>query len=126
AQAHTLMQQLAQQQLFQVLAESSLAYDPRLGLYRYDVRSSLDIKDLGGSTRLFLDGETGALVATWLPTGAAGGDTIITWLSNLHMASVGGMTYKLAMSLAGLGVAMLSVTGVLIWLRKRSARRKSG
>lgn len=124
--AQDLMQEQARLHGFSLLGESSLAYDPVRGLYRYDVRSSLDIKGLGGSTRLFLDGETGALVATWLPTGAAGGDTIITWLSNLHMASVGGMTYKLAMSLAGLGVAMLSVTGVLIWLRKRSARRKSG
>jgi hypothetical protein len=64
---------------------------PVRGLYRYDVRSSLDISDHGGSTRLFLDGATGTLVALWLPTGAAGGDTFITWMSNLHMASVGGM-----------------------------------
>lgn len=124
--AQDLMQEQARLRGFSLLGESSLAYDPVRGLYRYDVRSSLDITDRGGSTRLFLDGETGTLVATWLPTGAAGGDTFITWMSNLHMASVGGMTYKLAITVAGLGVAMLSVTGVLIWLRKRSARRKSG
>lgn len=124
--AQDLMQAHASLRGFSVLGESSLAYDPVRGLYRYDVRSSLDINDRGGSTRLFLDGETGTLVATWLPTGAAGGDTFITWISNLHMASVGGMTYKLAITLAGFGVAMLSVTGLLIWMRKRSARRKSG
>ncbi|KGH27902.1 PepSY-associated TM helix domain-containing protein [Comamonas testosteroni] len=124
--AQDLMQENASLRGFSVLEESSLAYDPMRGLYRYDVRSSLDINDRGGSTRLFLDGEAGTLVATWLPTGAAGGDTFITWISNLHMASVGGMTYKLVITLAGLGVAMLSVTGVLIWLRKRNARRQSG
>lgn len=125
AQAHSLMQQLAQQQKFQVLAESSFAYDPRVGLYRYDVRSSLDIKDEGGSTRLFMDGDSGALVATWFPTGTAGADTLITWISNLHMASVGGLAYKLLITVTGAGVAMLSATGVLIWLRKRAARKKS-
>lgn len=124
--AQDLMREQAWLRGFSVWGESSLAYDPVRGLYRYDVRSSLDIVDHGGSTRLFLDGETGSLVATWLPTGAAGGDTFITWMSHLHMASVGGMAYKLAITLAGLGIAMLSVTGVLIWLRKRSARRKTG
>lgn len=123
-QAQNLMQEQASLHGFSVFGESSLAYDPVRGLYRYDVRSSLDVMDRGGSTRLFLDGETGALVATWLPTGAAGGDTFITWMSNLHMANVGGITYKLVITLAGLGVAMLSITGVLIWLRKRNARRQ--
>lgn len=123
-QAQNLMQEQASLHGFSVFGESSLAYDPVRGLYRYDVRSSLDVMDRGGSTRLFLDGETGTLVATWLPTGAAGGDTFITWMSNLHMANVGGITYKLVITLAGLGVAMLNITGVLIWLRKRNARRQ--
>lgn len=123
ARARVLMQAQAAQHGFELLGESSLAYDPSRGLYRYDVRSSLDIKDHGGSTRLFLDGHTGALAATWFPTGAAGGDTLLTWLSQLHMATVGGLAYRLLVTLAGLGVAVLSVTGVLVWMRKRSARR---
>lgn len=122
--ARELMQEQAALRGFTVLAESSLAYDPSRGLYRYDVRSSLDIKDRGGSTRLFLDGDSGVLVATWFPTEAAGGDTFITWMSNLHMASVGGLAYRVAITLAGAAVAVLSVTGVLIWLRKRRARHK--
>ena len=122
--AQVLMQDQATLHGFSVRAESSLAYDPLRGLYRYDVRSSLDIKDRGGSTRLFLDGDSGALVATWFPTGAAAADTLITWISNLHMASVGGAAYKVAITLCGAGIAMLSITGVLIWLRKRQARQK--
>lgn len=120
--ARELMDAQAAQRGFTVLGESSLAYDPQRGVYRYDVRSSLDIKDRGGSTRLFLDGNNGALVATWLPTGAAGGDTLVTWISNLHMAAVGGAPYKVAITCAGVGVALLSATGVLIWWRKRRAR----
>ncbi|MDR6215863.1 PepSY-associated TM helix domain-containing protein [Paracidovorax wautersii] len=121
--ARELMHTVAAQRGFTVLAESSLAYDPGRGLYRYDVRSSLDIKDQGGSTRLFLDAGTGALVLAWLPTGGAAGDTFVTWMSSLHMAAVGGWPYKLAVTLAGAGVALLSVTGVLIWRRKARARR---
>lgn len=122
--ARALMQAQAARHGFSVLRESSLAYDPVRGLYRYDVRSGLDIKDRGGSTRLFLDGNSGALVSTWFPTGAAGGDTFITWISSLHMAAVGGSAYKIAMTGAGAGIAMLSITGVLIWLRKRRARAR--
>lgn len=123
ARARNLMQVQAARHGFTVLGESSLAYDPRRGLYRYDVRSTLDIKDRGGSTRLFLDGDSGALAGTWFPTGAAGGDTLTTWLSTLHMAALGGMPYRLFVTLAGIGVAVLSITGVLIWARKRRARR---
>lgn len=122
--AQVLMQHQATLHGFSVRAESSLAYDPLRGLYRYDVRSSLDIKDRGGSTRLFLDGDSGTLVATWFPTGAAAADTLITWISNLHMAAVGGAAYQVAITLCGAGIAMLSITGVLIWLRKRQARQK--
>ena len=122
--AQVLMQDQATLHGFTVRAESSLAYDPLRGLYRYDVRSSLDIKDRGGSTRLFLDGDSGTLVATWFPTGAAAADTLITWISNLHMAAVGGAAYQVAITLCGAGIAMLSITGVLIWLRKRRARQK--
>ena len=46
----------------------------------------------------------------------------MTWATMLHMAQVFGLPYRVATSLLGLLVTMLSVTGVLIWLRKRSAR----
>jgi uncharacterized iron-regulated membrane protein len=39
------------------------------------------------------------------------------------MAHIGGLPFRVAMTLMGTVVAGLSVTGVLIWWRKRQARR---
>jgi len=120
--AQRYMRQEGVRRGFTIESESSISYDARRGLYRYDVRSSLDIKDTGGSTRIFIDGETGVLAATWLPTGGAAGDTLTTWLTNLHMAAVGKAAGKLAISALGVAVSALCITGVLLWWRKRRAR----
>lgn len=107
-----------------VEAEKALIYDPARGVYRYDVRTSADIRHRGGHTRLVFDGDSGALRGLWLPTGAASGDTISTWLATLHMAALGGWPVQLLICVMGLAVAMLSVTGIVVWLRKRRAGRR--
>jgi len=120
--ARRLMAQQAHEHGFEVHAEKALIYDPVRGLYRYDVRSSRDIRSPGGNTRMAMDGASGAFKGLWLPTGAASGDTIKTWLTNLHMASMWGWPMKLFLCVLGLVVTVLSVTGVVIWERKRRAR----
>lgn len=122
-QARLLMAQQASDRGFVVAAEKSLLYDPQRGVYRYDVRSSHDIRDHGGHTRMLIDGNSGALRGLWLPTGAAAGDTVTTWINTLHMSAMWGWPLQLLVFLLGLVVAMLSVTGVLIWLKKRRALR---
>lgn len=111
---------------FTVHAEQLLTYDPQRSVYRYQAKTSLDIRDERGATRVVFDARTGALQLVRLPTGAASGDTIRTWLTSLHMAAVWGMPFRLFVCVMGLVVAMLSVTGVLIWARKRSARLRTG
>ena len=121
-----LMAERAIEKDFSVLRETALVHDPRTGLYRYQVMSSRDIRAHGGSTRLLFDADTGAFRGLWLPTGAASGDTLRMWLTSLHMALVGGIVaglpMKLFVSAMGLIVAMLSVTGVYVWWKKRRAR----
>ena len=41
----------------------------------------------------------------------------------VHSGRIFGIPGRILISAMGLGVAMLSVTGVMIWLRKRRARR---
>lgn len=119
----SLMAQAAAERNFRILSEETLVYDPSKGLYRYDVLSSLDPRDQGGATSVYFDANTGVQRHLWLPTGEAAGDTIRIWLAALHMAAVWGAPFKLFVCLMGLAVSMLSVTGVLIWWRKRQARR---
>lgn len=110
---------------FTVREETLLAHDPRRGphgAWRYQVRSSRDIRDRWGSTQVVFDANTGELQYLWLPTGAAAGDTIRTWLTSLHMAALWGMPFRLFMTGMGLSVVLLSVTGVWIWARKRQGR----
>lgn len=117
-----LMAEQAERLGFTVNREDSLAYTATHRLYRYDVHSSLDLRERGGSTQVYFDGNTGALRAVWLPTGGAAGDTVRTWLTSLHMAALWGMPMKLFVCAMGFVVAMLSVTGVIIWARKLRSR----
>lgn len=121
--ARRLMAQQAREKGFAVLRETTLIYDPLRGIYRYHVESSRDIRDHGGgSTSIIFDATTGAFKSLWLPTGAASGDTIRTWITSLHLAALWGIPMKLFVCVTGLVVAMLSITGIVIWIRKRSAR----
>lgn len=123
--ARTHMATLAQHERFQILEENALAYEASLGVYRYSVRSSRDVREHKGLTTLFLDAGNGQPITSWLPTGKASGDTIRSWISALHMASMWGWPYKLLVCMLGLAVGMLSVTGVLIWRRKRQGQRQA-
>lgn len=99
-------------------------HDRLRGVDRDVVRSSRDILEQGGWASLVFDADTGEIKNLWLPAGAASGDTIRTWLTSLHMDIVWGMPFKTFTTLIGLGVAMLSVTGVLIWRKKWQGRRR--
>lgn len=112
----------AQRLQFTVLEEQNLAYDPHKVLYSYSVKSSADIRDKYGSTRLYFDANTGDLKFTYLPTGRYAGDTVTHWLTGLHMAQVWGLPFRIFVCAMGLVVAMLSVTGVVVWLKKRRGR----
>lgn len=119
-----LMAEEARSQGFAVLWEDALTYDPLEAQYSYRVHSDRDLSQHWGSTQVRFNADSGALVRVWLPTGAASGDTIRTWITSLHMAALWGVPFRLFVCALGLGVAMLSVTGVVIWSRKRQGRVK--
>lgn len=115
----------ADSQAFAVRGEHWLAYDPRANLYRYTVRSTLDIRTRSGATHVFFNASDGALRGAQLPSGQASGDTITLWLTSLHMAALWGWPLKLAVSLLGMAVLLLCVTGWIIWRKKARARAVS-
>ena len=125
AQGRQLMDALARQHAFTIIEENALAYERGLGVYSYNVRSSRDVRAHKGLTTVFFDAASGRQLATWLPTGAASGDTIRSWISALHMASMWGWPFKMFICAMGVLVAGLSVTGVLIWRRKRQGQARA-
>jgi uncharacterized iron-regulated membrane protein len=109
---------------FEVLAERRLVFEPELGAYRYQVQSSLDVSDSYASTSVHFDARDGHLLAFDAPTGQNAGQTLTTWLYQLHFGSVRGLglPYRVFVCLMGLAVAVLSVTGAWVWWVKRAKR----
>lgn len=114
-----LMTQAATEQGFTVEQPMSYWLDRAHGVYVYSVRSNLDIQDKHGATQLFFDANTGEQRLLLLPSGQYNGNTVTAWLLALHTANVFGLPYRILVCVLGLAIIMLSVTGVIIWLRKR-------
>lgn len=99
-----------------------LGLDRENNLYEYRIHSSRDVGDRYGQTFFWFDAVTGELRSMILPTGHRAGNTLTTWLIDLHTANIFGLPYRVFVCLLGLAITMLSVTGVYIWLKKRRAR----
>jgi uncharacterized iron-regulated membrane protein len=122
--ATKLMQQAANKHGFTIERPFALSYDSVRGVYEYRVRSSLDVQDVGGTTRLVFDGDNGTMKLLLLPTKQFSGNTVTSWLLALHEGNIFGMPYRIFVCVLGLAVVMLSVTGIYIWLKKRKARNQ--
>lgn len=117
-----LMSEQARQHDFAIERPLALYHLRAKGLYEYRVRSSRDIGDKAGSTSILFNSRSGELKNVSLPTGQRSGTTLTTWLVELHMANLFGLPYKIFVCVMGFVIAMLSVTGVYIWWKKRAAR----
>jgi uncharacterized iron-regulated membrane protein len=120
--AERLMAEQADKHGFTVEQPVALRLDRARGVYAYFVRSSRDIQDKRGRTRVFFDADSGTLKLVALPTGQYAGNTITSWLIALHDANKFGLPYRIFVCLLGLAIAMLSATGVYVWWKKRRAR----
>lgn len=69
-----------------------------------------------------LSATNGNLLAIYLPTGLASADTVTQWLIAVHKAKVWGLPMQIFVSAMGLLVVGLTVTGVIIWFKKRKSR----
>lgn len=121
ATAERLMREQAERYGFTIEKPVALYRQPERARYHYRVKSSLDVGY--AATAVHFDLYSGRLLDVYLPTGHHSGHTATTWLSALHEAKVFGLPYRIFVCLLGLAIVMLSVTGVVIWLRKRRARR---
>lgn len=78
-----------------------------------------------GPAYLYYDGNDGRLLGDRQPWKGTAADIFVQAQFPLHSGRILGVPGRILISLMGIVVAMLSVTGVIIWLRKRSARQRS-
>ena len=107
---------------FQIVRERELRFQRGANRYALGLRTDRDRSDSAANSWVTIDADTGALVSVELPTGMRAGNTIDTWLGMIHEASVGGLAMRLLVSLSGLAIVAVTVTGVLIWMRKRKPK----
>lgn len=75
-----------------------------------------------GPPYLYYDGQSGALVGDLQPWVGTPADIFVQAQFPLHSGRILGLPGRILISATGVVVAALSVTGVVIWLKKRRAR----
>ncbi|PXW17654.1 PepSY-associated TM helix domain-containing protein [Paraburkholderia caballeronis] len=78
-----------------------------------------------GNPWLVMDARTGKLLGAQVPGRGSAGDVFLQAQFPLHSGRIVGLPGRIAISFTGLAVAILSVTGLLIWLKKARARRRA-
>lgn len=78
-----------------------------------------------GRTFVRVDGRTGAIVSSTDALRAPLSKKLVDNLYPLHIGATGGLVHKLILVVAGFMPAMLMITGVTLWLRRRSARARA-
>lgn len=102
----------------------AISYSPLYGLYSPRFFAPGDDHGAAGvgPARLYYDGVTGELLGERLPWGGTAADIFVQAQFPLHSGRILGLPGRIAISVMGLVAAALSVTGVVIWYRKRAAR----
>lgn len=105
----------------------SAFYSPNLGIYNVQFHRPRDGHGAGGAghKRLYFDGQDGRYLGDREPWNGTAADLFVQAQFPLHSGRILGLPGRILISAMGLIVAMLSVTGVYVWWRKRSARHKS-
>lgn len=78
-----------------------------------------------GNAWMYWDAATGKRLAAQIPGRGTAGDIFMQMQFPLHSGRILGLGGRILISAVGVAVAVLSVTGLLIWLKKLNARRRS-
>jgi uncharacterized iron-regulated membrane protein len=93
------------------------------GYYVITMRQPGEVRKSGGDSRAFIDQYSGEVLKLqdWYEFTA--GDTFLAWQFPLHNGEAFGLIGRWIVCFSGFVPLMLFITGILIWLRKRRARR---
>lgn len=91
------------------------------GEYSLTTRFAGDINRRGANL-ISIDANTGARTNLFFESDLRGADLVTNWLVNLHDAGVFGLVMRIVVCVMGIVITLLSITGIYIWWKKRSAR----
>lgn len=100
-------------------------YNARGGFYNVSFfdHGTHDASDGMALSNLYLDGRDGHVISSNRPWHGTAAEVFSQLQLPLHGGRILGLPGRILMSIMGLAVAGLSVTGIVIWARKRRARR---
>ncbi len=78
------------------------------------------------SKMLFVDAMNGALQGGRVPWEGTAADIFMQLQFPLHSGRIAGIPGRVFLSFMGLVVALLSITGIVIWFKKRVNRQRVG
>ncbi|MFC3230981.1 PepSY-associated TM helix domain-containing protein [Marinibaculum pumilum] len=99
-------------------------YRSSRGIYAVTYRPSQHRRGVWlGTPVIDIDMRDGRVLQVHVPGEGTAGDVIMDLQMPLHSGELLGLPGRILVCAAGIAVAMLSVTGVILWWRKRTARR---
>ena len=122
ARGEILAKEVAEENGVELFEPASMYFNHHDNMFEYGVFSDRDIGSEWAGFSVIFHPITGEHLTTWM-NGEYSGNTMTTWLYVLHLAAIGGMTYDVVVTIFGIGVATLAVTGVWMWWNKRNPTR---
>lgn len=104
----------------------SIFYEPDYGIYGVTFHEpGQDHANFGlGNPWLYFDGQDGSFLGDRIPGNGSFGDIFLEAQFPLHSGRILGLPGRIMVSMLGLVVAMLSLTGIVLWQRKRLVRAR--
>lgn len=99
--------------------EDSLGYDRTRAAFAYRVHTRNDIGNRRAHTTVWLDTQTGKLLAFQPTMGTTRGQWTSAWLLALHRADLGTAVYRVFECLFGLALAGIATSGAVLWWVRR-------
>ena len=100
-----------------------VGWDHEHGLYYVEYQEQQFRSGPGlGSSFFYIDDMTGAVEGRKVAGEGTPGDIFVQLQFPLHSGEIAGLTGRIVICITGILVAVLSITGVLVWVRKRRAK----
>lgn len=84
-----------------------------------------EVRAWAGSTTVTIDARTGRVLQVQDGLAGPAADRVLDAQFSIHNGEIGGLLGRLLVMMAGLALPTFYVSGLWLWLRKRSARRKA-